>query len=172
MFSAELKEITSYVLGLLPVFQNGFPDVVIQEETGALIANTPTGWMPVFPADDIGNYFYLRNDRTARSTAGFAISDCETPLRLTANVFLVAIVECANPEILLAHLLQVLSGIDGVGVTDLNWNSDAIIAAELDEAEQEVIADALQRAADRVLVRVAFTLAKSHFTNQCLPPLC
>ena len=154
----------------IPHFAHGFADVWADEETGHVIAQTPTGWMPVFPADSLSNYFYLRHERKAKTTATEALYDGGVTLQNSIDVRLISVSSGVCSKLLLQHLLKAVSG--NLSVTGLDWNREYIIASELSDADEDTVIAALQRAGGYDLLRIDFTLYQHYQPDQCLPPLC
>lgn len=169
MFQTKINELKDYILQYNTYFSKGFADVY-QTPTG-IIANSE----PVFPADNLGAYFYLRiPDRLSTDFASaYKVDDCDAGFALTAAMVLVACVPQGDRDVLLNNMLTTLQKFAGVRVTGAISKGEYVIKQELALRDKEEIENAMQNM-NTTIVSVLFTfsaIVKPQKLN-CLPNPC
>lgn len=145
MFQSELNTISQFIIDNNPYFDKGYADVYQDDKTGIV-----HGDEAVFPADNLGNYFYLRLPKqTGFDTSDFyKINDCNGGLGLKASIVLVACVKDADPDKLIENLIITLRNYSSgvvINFKSLCFNGVEVIMTELAKLKPEDLIAALQR---------------------------
>jgi len=100
----------------------------------------------IFPADDLGNYFYLRLPNSLGADYGkqYQISDVAQGIGIRYDVVLVAVVNDADNSLLLENMLTTLMRYnkEELKITKAIFQTDVIILQEL---KKDLAPSALQR---------------------------
>lgn len=165
MIQKKLHDIKEFILKYNKYFDGGYSDVATDDRHGYVISHTQT---PIFPADELGDYFYLRQATTFKFdySNNARISDAYTSPATLATVFLIGFIHNDAPDQLLINLLNTLQQYncnDGIKLISASYDYAAIIAQELKEMSKENIEAALQRFdnTDYTLVSINFTLTSN-----------
>lgn len=151
-------------------FATGYANVVRDATLNAVVTANKD---KIFPSDKYGAYFYLRNETAMNFTAkpNERLSDCGTmmPYDETMVVYLVAVVNDADPYILLENLRNTLVAYKGASITfsNANWNREDITRTEMQGSAAEDIAAALGRLKKQTIVRLTMTVAMSYVPSKC-----
>lgn len=142
MLRSNLARLKDFILQYNPYFNQGFDDVVMDETTGIVHNN-----QPVFPADEYGDYFYLRHVSTRFDTGSqYQVSECIKGFGLQANLVLVACMRDADPDKLQSNLFNTLSAYPvQIRLNDALFLSEQVLLKELARVKAENVAAALQR---------------------------
>lgn len=167
-----LSELTTFILDNNPYFDRAYDDVYQDETVGIVHDNN----QPIFPADNLGNYFYLRLPNNIRfdNASQFNLSECLDTPGLVYDIILVAILNNANADVLLHNLLSTLAAFGGnINLTGASTQRAVIIGQELASMSVEMRDKALQNI-NSTLVSVYFTYTPaflptklSCITNPC-----
>lgn len=106
MLNSLVENIKDKILEKNPYFTNGFTRVTRSTEKGLVLK----GDVPVFPSDDLGNYFYMRlpNNVSFDNSDYNDIADSIAGVGLSAQVVLVACVNGADPDRLIENIINSL----------------------------------------------------------------
>lgn len=178
MLKEQLHSICQFVAQKNTYFQTGFAEAWEDAETGCVFGYNDTGnKVAVFPNDNLGNYFYLRNEKKTGFALAqhYAVSDCfNAGMEMRSPVHLVAIVKNGDPEMLLQNLCNTLQFYKGaqIALNNAVWNAEDVIASEMSQAGDQDILAALQRAEDYAIVRVSFNVINKVPIQQlsCITP--
>lgn len=161
MLNIVLEQIKDFILLKNTYFDKGYSGVY-QTDEGIL-----EGQKVLFPADELGDYFYLRQPNIMRFdyTNIMRVNDCDNPAGLAADIILVACMRQADSDVLLDNLVQTLMhvSINGVGLklTGMIMKNEFVVQQELRLLKKDVIDKALQNMGkDYAIVSVQFTLTK------------
>lgn len=154
MLKSTVDSIKDYIIQYNPYFKKGYSDVYLDEKTG-IIHNSK----PIFPADNLGDYFYLRlpNKVQFDYAREFQISDCISGAGIRASVILVAVVKDADPDKLIQNLVNTLQTYQNVNVNSAIYLTEDVIIQELAKTSEETIMAALQRMKSTI-VSLTFTI--------------
>lgn len=168
MLKAKYKDLKDYILEYNPYFKQGFDDVYISES--GIVANKKV----VFPADNLGNYFYLRlpDNVSIVNSSEYKVSDCKVAMGLNIDTYLIASVKKADADKLLDNLVATLANF-GARVKSAIWSSEKVVMQELAKVDQEVQLKALANI-NTTLVSVRFDYNCTYITDalDCLPNPC
>lgn len=174
MLIAEVNTIKDLILQNNPYLHNGYTNVYQNTDYGIILED---GSQAVFPASELGNYFYLRlpNNVNFRNGGEFTISDSIKGLGLIANIVLVACVSNADPDKLLENLLNTLmhSCEMNIDFTSAIIHKNDVISQELAFMSEVQRSKAKANVPDRyTIVSLSFTLAHSFKFNKCIVNPC
>jgi hypothetical protein len=159
MIQSTLTGLKDYILSTNTYFGKGFDDVYMDESTG-IVANN----LPVFPADNLGDYFYLRLPNQSRFDYNVVnrVTDCSNTPAIVSEITLVACVRKANADRLVTNLLNTISSYnDDVRFVTVQYRSEDVVLRELSRMKKENIDAALQRLGNHTIVSVNFSLSVS-----------
>lgn len=158
LLQQQLTNLRDFILTNNTYFDNGF-DYVTQDGISGYVA---TNDKPVFPADDLGNYFYLRlpNQLGFDYNEIYKVSDCGGGVGVSYNVILVALVVDANTELLLQNMLTTLGNYNqnNIKMTKILIHSEDVVSQELAKIDKSEIESAAQR------IPLNSALCSVHFT--------
>lgn len=173
MLYDKLRELKDYVLLKNTYFNNGF-SYVYQDQGIWTDEDDKTA---VFPADDLGNYFYFRlpNDISLVSSAEFRLDDCTTPVAATAQIVLVACVRGANNDLLAKNIINTFqtAPIYAKTFTSAILMKEKVVRQELSFLTGESLQAALQRIPkDYSIISINFTITQPIMLNSCIVNPC
>lgn len=164
----DLKE---HIMTKNPYFDVGYDDVY-QDETTGIVHNSE----PVFPADNLGNYFYLRLPNNIRfdSSNTFQYSECDNSPGKVYDMILVAVVANANPETLLDNLISTLGTFQHlVSFSSAIIQPAVVINQELSFMSKEDRDAALKRKPENLtIVSLSFSYTIETLINNCITEPC
>lgn len=145
MLQQRLTKLKDFILTHNTYFKTGFDSVFMDSQTG--IVNNDKAI--VFPADDIGNYFYLRLPSGLGADYGnqYIISDCAKGVGVRYEIILVAIVDGADGSLLVENMLTTLMRYNNeeLKITKAIYQAEDVIMQELAKIPKEDKESALQR---------------------------
>ncbi len=174
MLKEKITRLKDFILSKNPYFDTGFDDVTL-DSTSGYVAND----LPVFPADHLGNYFYLRlpDNVTFDNNNEFQIADCITGLGIQSAVVLVACMRGADADHLMTNLVNTLQAyqVDKIRFVSAIYQAGNVVLQELSKISQANQIAALQKlGSDYTIVSVSFNLTtrfdfkpSNCFTNPC-----
>lgn len=176
MLQQQLIRLKDWILRYNTYFNNAYSNVHINEKIGIV----STDDMPVFPADNLGNYFYLRlpNKVTFDYNQDFNISDSHNAVGLKANIVLVACMQDGDADQLSYNLAASIGRYQDLNLRliDHVFHSDDVLIQELKGVEsKENLRAALQRLPDNMtIVSMTFQVTMPYIFQQlnCLPKPC
>lgn len=180
MTSADFTALKDHILQYNTCFDNGYANAFKYDETNTVLARGTSGdFVPVFPSDSLGNYFYLRSDGDIKYTAqpGERLTDNGTQ-RLTfldtLTIQLVAIVKDADEYALIANLRNTAMAYKPISVIPIaaSYNREFIIADEMRGMNKEDIAKALRNLTSQTIVRLALSVNKNYIPGNCIGNPC
>lgn len=162
--------LAQYILDSNTYFDEGFEDVYKDDVLG-IVHNEE----PVFPADNFGNYFYLRlpNNVNFSYTEAYAEAMGENKPAKVYNLVLVACVRNADPEVLLDNLIVTLSNFKhDVNIQQATIQGNVVINEELSNMSADNREAALKRKpADMTIVSLSFSFSQITLIN-CIQDPC
>ncbi len=180
MFKQALNRIKAHIEATNPYFQHGFAAAWQDEETGGIFARDRSELASIFPSDRLGDYFYLRDEKTAAIAGGpqHSTGGCcpDGGATLTGSVHLVAIVRKADADVLAENLINALAlhTDDAISLTSVLWNREDVTEREMERANKEDFFAALQRLTDETIVSITFSLSveMDFRAADCFPNPC
>lgn len=171
MLNSLVENIKQTILETNEYFVNGYSKVIQNPDLGLVL----DGEMPVFPADNLGNYFYLRlpnNVGFDNSTYNY-IADNIKGTGLVAPVVLVAIVRDADPDKLIKNLVNTLQGLcdEIITFTQAIYIREEVIRQELQFMNPEARDKALANV-NQTIVSVSFTINEPFEYSRCITNPC
>lgn len=168
-----------YILAQNAYFDEGYANAFKYAGTNQILTRDGDNLMPVFPVDEVGNYFYLRSEGDIRFTAQFAerLTD-NGAQRLTfldtITVYLVAIVTDADVYKLINNLRNTAMGYKAMSVipTAASYNREFIIADEMKGLDQDIINKALQNITEQTIVRLTLSVNMNYVPGNCIIDPC
>lgn len=175
MIRERLVDIANDILRYQPYFNAGYPDAY-KDIDGRVIQDDEL----LFPADHLGDYFYLRVPETINFNvnSAFKVSDCaDGGYQASASVILVACVLNADPDTLIKNLVNILRQTNkGYMLRNCINQSGVVIRRELAGLSNDGIKDALARLKeDTTIISITFDIAMpmTEITRlDCLPNPC
>lgn len=173
MFNKIIENIKNDILDRNDYFSNGFVNAIQNAELGFV----SSGELAIFPSDEYGNYFYIRDaDTISLSASTSLISDSISSVASSINVVLVAVCYNADPDTLLENIIATIQnrcGDFGITFNSAITNSDNVIRTELqfmtDEQRQRAL---MNIPIDHTFVSISFTLSKELDFNYCIKNPC
>lgn len=178
MFQDRLDDITAYIMEHNTYFNVGFSNVYLDEKTG-FVANDGVTKIPVFPADELGDYFYLRlpNNVAFVSDAKYSFSNCITGLGIRSTVILVACIKTNGSDKLLENIVVTLRNYSKADIVlrSAIYQKDIVTLQELSKISESEQDAALQRLGDYgSIVSVTFDITENVLSHKlsCIEPPC
>ncbi len=143
-----LTKLKEFILKYNTYFEMGFEDVFLHEN--GYVAND----VPVFPADNLGSYFYLRlpNALQADYANRYSIADSALGIGVRYDIVLVACVNDSDCSLLLENLITTIGQYqdEDIKITKMLYNPDDVVTQELGKIGKENLEAALQRFPDNI----------------------
>lgn len=171
MIKQALIELRDYVLEKNTYFSKGF-SLVYQDEGVWYGEDDKTA---VFPADNIGNYFYFRlpSDVGLAINDAYKIGNCLTPVVASASVIVVAFVKDADTDLLVTNLVNTFQSKSGVGFNSAIISNEKAVRQELSFLSGDNLNSALARIPkNTAIVSVNITLTVPLAFNNCIVQPC
>lgn len=152
MLKDRLTQMKDDILQYNTYFNNGFSDVYADEQ------GIREKEKVVFPADKLGDYFYIRLNNGARltNTERDRMIDCTVAVGATMSGVLVACVKNANADMLVENLVNTLMW-NGIIPTGAMWQKEEVIKQEMKVMGAKDLEAALKRVhKDYTIVSVSF----------------
>lgn len=174
MLKEKITRLKDFILSKNPYFDTGFDDVY-QDETTGIVAND----LPVFPADHLGNYFYLRLPQNVSfdNSSYQQVADCITGIGVQSLIYLIACMRGADADHLMTNLVNTLQAYQSDQITFRGaiYQPQAVVLQELSRLSQAEKSAALQKLGkDYCIVSISFQLTVPFqftqsrcFTNPC-----
>lgn len=176
MLRTKLTELKDFILLKNTYLSTGF-DNVYQDAVNGLILQDEK---PIFPMDNLGDYFYLRlpdEMKFVYDARRFKTDDCGFEFGISAKVYLVAFMRGADSDTLFNNLVNTLQGFDDAYLSFNGgiFKKELVIQQELKRYSKEDIAKALQNIQRKdALVSISFDIS-TNFTKKklsCLENPC
>lgn len=175
MQKEDFEKLKYFILDKNSCFDAGFANVYKDETNRIVCKPTENDLSVVFPADNIGNYFYLRNESSIKHEAkpDERLTDGGTQKLSfldTTTVYLVAIVNHADPYILLQNLINTVMQYRDLNVQPQisNWNRELVVIEELQKVKVEDLQAILKRLKDETIVKLTLTVSKLFVPSDCI----
>lgn len=173
----DFEQLKDFVLQKNPYFNFGFTNAVSEKGTVYMQCNNER--RALLPADDLSNYFYLRQDALIKHEAQY-------PSRATDNhtqrlsfldaaiVYLVAIVKDADALALVDNLRNTAMMFELMNAQPLSsaFNREKIIAEELTGAKANDVSAVLQRLKSETVVKLTLQVSKIFIPSECIVNPC
>lgn len=151
----QLTKLEKFILTYNTYFDRSF-DFVEQSEKTGIVHN---GDMPVFPADNMGAYFYLRVPSKLVISYENQIADNGLSPNINSALILVAYMPDGDPDKLAANLVATIGRYEETNrITNILIHAEDVIVQELSKIAPECIEHALQCTQNGALISVNFTL--------------
>lgn len=173
MLNSTIIQLKNFIKSKNTYFNEGIAEVYQDADAGLV----DTNGVPVFPDDTRGNYFYFRLSDSLSFTQSneAAISDCFPGFLASSNITLVAVVNNANPDILLNNLFSTIQLFGGAqrSITSAILRSQAVARQELSFMSADNLKAALQRIPqETTIVSINFTISNPVNLNECVNNPC
>lgn len=176
MLQQPLIRLKDWILRYNTYFNNAFPFVRLDDKLGIVADDEKL----VFPADNLGNYFYFRlpNKVTFDYNTNVNISDTYNSIGLRANVVLVACMLDADADQLAYNLAATLGRYQDLNIRliDTVFHSEDVLIQELAKMDsKENLQAALQRLPQNMtIVSITFNITTPYIFQQlnCLTNPC
>jgi|GEM_PF-1726092 len=173
----DFEQLKDFIQQKNPYFNFGFTNAI--SEKGTVYAQCNSERKAVLPADDLSNYFYLRQDALIKHEAQY-------PSRTTDNhtqrlsfldiaiVYLVAVVKDADPLSLVDNLRNTAMMYELMNVQPLSsaFNREKIIAEELTGTKANDVSAVLQRLKNETIVKLTLQVSKTFIPSECIVNPC
>jgi hypothetical protein len=144
MLQQQLTKIKDFILQYNSYYDKGYDSVVMDDFTGQINNGDET----IFPADNVGNFFYLRlpNDLIPDYQLP-PIADNYLSIGVAYNIILVAYMDNGDSSKMLENLITTLGRYqdEQLKMTKLSCNIDSIVKKELFNMGKENLNAAIQR---------------------------
>lgn len=143
MLKQRLADLKDFILRYNTYFDNGFSNAQQDDETGIIHNGSP-----LFPSDTFGNYFYFRFTNQLAPDYSLPISDNHNSVNIRADVFVIASVREADPDLLVGNLLTTIGRYQNVNTRfgQILYHSEDVLLQELAKVkDKDNIEAALQR---------------------------
>lgn len=175
MLQQDFEQLKDFILGRNTYFQKGYANAYKDDTTHAVWVKQGKDMQCIIPADNQGNYFYLRNDAWVKH-------EVKEPERLTdtgtqrltfldtMSVQLVAVVNNADAYQLIENLRNTAMMYPFMSVMPVtsSWNREQVVATELAKMPVDDINAALQRLKDETIVRLSLSVTKIFIPANCI----
>lgn len=176
MLQQQLTKLKDWILRYNAYFDNAYPHVHLHDKIGVVASND----LRVFPADNLGNYFYFRlpNKVTFDYNQNLSISDSSNAIGLKANIVLVACVRNADADQLSYNLAATIGRYQdlNIRIIDNVYDKDDVVIQELSKMDsKENLQAALRGLSDNMtIVSLTFTVSMPYIFQQlnCLTHPC
>lgn len=149
----QLVKLKNWINRYNTYFDNSF-EFVQQDGTNGIVHN---GTRPVFPADDLGSFFYIRVPSGLQVNYENTIADNGLSVNVGANLFLVAYMPQGDPDKLAANLMATIGRYEANNrITNILIHPEDVINQELSRISPENIEAALQKTQNAALISVNF----------------
>lgn len=156
----QLASLKDFILQYNPYFNDGFAEV-FQHESGHIATTDKI----VFPADDNGNYFYLRlpNQLQAVYQNNYKIADDWNGIGVKYDVILVAYAQNADSSLMLQNIITTIGQCSNhdidITMTKFIYQDDDVVTQELGKIGKENLEAALEKFPDNIgICSVHFSL--------------
>lgn len=151
MIRSKLLAIRDYIKSANEYFDAGYTDVTVNSR--GIVANDEI----VFPMD--GSYFYIRQaSRSNFTNNGSRITDCTSPISLSMDLFIVAVVDDGDSTVLAENLIVTMQNYsDGITFSGLIMSNDDVINQELSLLSVENRDAAIARSGNKAIVCLIVT---------------
>lgn len=174
--TALVEDLKDFILKHNSYFTTGVTGVYLDTVAGSINSRDRV----IFPADDLGNYFYLRYDGNPGLLVNkdTAFEECSVGTYMRVKLILVAFVREADNDKLFLNLFNTVAKFksDSLVFTEAILNSDDVVLNELQPLkDKEALSAALQRVPiDAGLVALKFTLNTDlqYFALNCIENPC
>lgn len=175
MLNEDFELFKEFILEKNPYFINGFANAYKDDITHAIYLQDGKDRRRLMPADNLGNYFYLRNDAWMKHEAKELqkLTDTGTQ-RLTfldtMSTQLVAIVNNADAYQLIENLRITAMMYEGLDITPVtsSWNREQVVTTELTKVKAEEVYAALQRLENETIIRIGLSVNKIFTPGNCI----
>jgi hypothetical protein len=132
---------------------------------------------PIFPRDDLGNYFYFRlpNDIGLTTIPALAVGDCAVQASAQAQIILVACVRNADNDLLMKNLINTISDMPVYAKTFTSGilMKEKVVRQELSFLSGDELQNALKKIPkDYSIVSINFTITNPISFNRCIENPC
>lgn len=179
MDKVSLNSIRDFILEKNPYFATGYADAFVMPEDGRVMIYDGTGFKPIFPNDNVGDYFYMRSDDGVSFSVQDAqrISDYGATRYVsldTATYHLVAVVKDADRYMLVNNLRNTLAMYSGMYLipTSALWVAEAVVVNELSGIPEADLQNVMQRLGKHTIVRITLTMSRTYVSNECINDIC
>jgi len=177
MTTKDFEGLRDYILSKNKYFSNGFFNAFTDSKSNSVYAYENGVLKSIFPEDNLGNYFYLRNDPNVKFSAKTGYEDCgvgKLNFDDSLTVYLVAIVNDADEFELINNLRNtVLSAKSLIAIpTAAMWQTENVLIDEMKGFEDSEIIDALARLKNQKMVKLTLTISKEYVPNTCITNPC
>lgn len=152
-----LDNLKDFILRYNTYFNSGYADVSMHEN-----GYVGTSDKVIFPADDMGNFFYLRLPKQLQAdyNPGYSIADNSMGIGVKYDIILVACVIGGDNSLLLENMITTIGNYqqEDLKITKMIYRDDDVVAQELAGIKKENIDDAIQRFPDNL------SICSIHFT--------
>lgn len=152
-----LKRLEDYIMEYNKYFVESFYKVSMDPKGYIMFGDSP-----VFPADEFGNYFYLRipNNYQFDYDKQYILHEGDSNIGIKIPVILIACVHGGDPDVLLENLITTLQQYqpDDIKFTSATSQKEIVIAQELAKIKKENLEAAQQKIdPDYALASISFT---------------
>lgn len=179
MTTAEIIAFKNFILSKNTYLDQGFAIAYKDTESGRILCREDSKVTSLMPADNLGNYFYLRLDGDIRHTPleSERISDCG-PQRLsfldTLNIVLVASVKDADYLTLSNNLRDTCMKYTDMSVIPASTSliKELIVVSEMQGMEERDISATLQRLKNETIIKLNISINKRYISSNCIVDPC
>lgn len=178
MTSKDFELLRDHILSMNPYFTAGFANAYKETASDAIYAVHEGNTRIVFPQDNLGNYFYMRNEPNATYTAKQGFEDCGEGRAMyddRLNVYLVALMNGADDYELINNLRNSVLRFKGMNVipTAAMWQRENVLLTEMQGFEEDEITKAITNIKKGTnIVRLTLQVTKEFTPSKCIDNPC
>lgn len=179
MTRTDFELFKAHILKLNPYFDTGYANAFKDGISDAIKVRQGKDFKDIFPADNVGNFFYLRNEPNISYTASRqeAYSDVKQGRLAFQNTnlcYLVAVVDDADDMVLINNLINtcMMYGKMSVIPTQSIWLRENVVVEELDGFSEDVVMRVLQRLKNETIIRLTLNVQSLYLPDTCIENPC
>lgn len=158
MLQQQLVKLKDFILTNNPYLNTGYSEVYQDVETGHIASAKKI----VFPADNEGDYFYLRlpNQLAFDYNPAYNVTGSQSGVALAAKITLVACMRKANADKLCENLINTIRNYpQDLKLTGAIYQPEDVVMQELGKVKKEVMIEALKKLpSNMAIVSISFIL--------------
>lgn len=177
MTTNDFKELRDWILNKNQYLVNGYYNAFTDSSTSSIYTHENGNLKSIFPEDNLGNYFYLRNDPNIKFTSKIGYQECGVGrfnFDDALTVYLVAVVNDADEFALINNLRNTVLGAKSLIAipTAAIWQRENVVIDEMKGFEESEIMDALTKLKNQTIVKLTLTISKEYIPSTCINNPC
>lgn len=173
MYQQRLNSLRDYILEKNAYLNSGYVNAILTED--GVLAPANGELISVFPADYLGNYFYIRDTQKASFVPDQAyINDCQRGFRRNGQYTILVAVVDADADLLSSNILTSLLDFSSeeISLNSIVADQTQVIMQELGKSQKADIEKALRNIDGQTLIAITFTMSVSFQPVKCITTPC